>query len=253
MAKTDSIYEEALTTRESYCMSMLSTAYALKEVTGGGSFMISSARVQNHQHRQTTVLHAKESTLSPPLNDSVEISSYSQHQPESLTQPCQPVDQRDHDVTQALQQSAAVVNANQAVETESSKARHTALLEQHRNDEESKSSNAATSDIKLSLPEPTSTVTPAKDDKQAKQTEIQPEEICESDSALPFLVVSILSVLFSMLWFIVKIPFRIGSVIVSVWLRVVTLRVLWLLLADDNGAWGMGAGVDFEYNMPGIY
>lgn len=232
---------------------MLSTAYALKEVTGGGSFIMSSAREQNHQHRQTTALHANESTLSPPLNDSAENRSYSQHQPESLTQPCQPVDQGDHGA-QALQQPAAVVNANQAAEPEISKARQPTLLEHHRNDEESERPIIPTSDVKLSLREPTSTVPPTKDVKQAKQTKLQPEEIYEpADSALPFLVVSILSVLFSMVWFFVKIPFRIGSVIVSVWLWVVALRVLWLLLADDNGAWEMGAGVDFEYNMPGIY
>lgn len=34
----DSIYEEALTTRESYCMSLISASYVLKEVMRGGSF-----------------------------------------------------------------------------------------------------------------------------------------------------------------------------------------------------------------------
>jgi hypothetical protein len=28
---------------------------------------------------------------------------------------------------------------------------------------------------------------------------------------------------------------------------------LWLFLADDNGAWEIGAGIDYEYNSAGIY
>jgi hypothetical protein len=32
-----------------------------------------------------------------------------------------------------------------------------------------------------------------------------------------------------------------------------TLRVLWLFLADDNGGREIGARVDHRYNMPGIY
>ena len=87
-----------------------------------------------------------------------------------------------------------------------------------------------------------------------QQMQPSPEEEYEpADSALPFMIMSLLSLLFSMGTFVIKIPFRIGSMIFTFWLLVVVLRVLWLLLADDNGAWEMGAGSSTEYNMPGIY
>ena len=87
-----------------------------------------------------------------------------------------------------------------------------------------------------------------------KQMQPSPEEEYEpADSALPFMIMSLLSLLFSMGTFVIKIPFRIGSMIFTFWVLIVVLRVLWLLLADDNGAWEMGAGSDLEYNMPGIY
>jgi hypothetical protein len=92
------------------------------------------------------------------------------------------------------------------------------------------------------------------DQKGGAPKQPPPEEEYEpSDSALTHMVITLFSLLFSMIWFSVKIPFRIGSMIFTFWVLMVTLRVLWLFLADDNGAWEMGAGVEYEYNMPGIY
>ena len=94
----------------------------------------------------------------------------------------------------------------------------------------------------------------ASDQKGDAPKQTPPEEEYEpSDSALTHMVITLFSLLFSMIWFSVKIPFRIGSMIFTFWVLTVTLRVLWLFLADDNGAWEMGAGVEYEYNMPGIY
>ncbi len=223
-------------------MSLLSTAYALKEVTGDGFFLMSSVKERNQQ-RQVTTLHSYEPTQLSPSNASTDNSIPLQHQPPiSSTQPGQPVVRPNH-VTQAPQQPAAVFNVNQDVQ------------QQPELGETLERPTVATSTTKHPLPELKScSVSPTKDDKHASSSKMQPEDIYEpADSALPYLVVTILSMLFSMIWFFVKIPVRIGSVIFSFWVFIVALRVLWLLLADDNGAWEMGAGVDFEYNMPGIY
>ncbi|KAL7532652.1 hypothetical protein ACHAXR_004757 [Thalassiosira sp. AJA248-18] len=95
------------------------------------------------------------------------------------------------------------------------------------------------------------------DQKQPTSKNLPPtlhdEEYESADSSLPLMVISIFSLLFSMVWFIIKIPFRIGSMLFTFWVVLIALRILWLFLADDNGAWEMGAGVDYEYNMPGIY
>ena len=79
------------------------------------------------------------------------------------------------------------------------------------------------------------------------------EEYKSADSALPHMVMSLLSLLLSMVWFVVIIPFKIGSMLFTFWVLVIVLRILWLFLANDNGAWEMGAGVDYEYNLPSIY
>jgi len=239
---------------------MLSTAFALKEVTGGGSFVMSSVRERQDQPRQhqqhpTTTLHPNESLHLPPLNAQAEntIHVQQQQQPPTLTQPVVP---SDH-VTQAPPPPASVFNVNQTVQQsipETSKVPRPQLFEQNLADVAPERPTAATSNIQHPPPERKSSVPLTKDDNHAKPTKMQPEEVYEpADSALPILVVTILSMLFSLIWFFVKIPFRIGSTLFSLWVFVVALRVLWLLLADDNGAWEMGAGVDFEYNMPGIY
>ena len=86
-----------------------------------------------------------------------------------------------------------------------------------------------------------------------KKQQPQEEEYEPSDSAMTYMILSLFSLFFSMAWFVVKIPFRIGSMIFTFWVAVVALKLLWLFFADDGGAWEMGAGVDYEYNMPGIY
>jgi hypothetical protein len=94
---------------------------------------------------------------------------------------------------------------------------------------------------------------PRPDEKQSS-TKTQPEEEYEpADSALTFMLIYLFSLLFSIAWFFVKIPLRIGSLLFKSVATIVALRVMWILLADDNGACEIGAWVDHRYNMPGIY
>ena len=91
------------------------------------------------------------------------------------------------------------------------------------------------------------------------QTKPQPDELQPTtqlqlgDSILTSMVISLenrsFSLLFSIARLFVRIPFRVFKFLAAI----MTLRVMWLFLADDNGAWEIGARVDHRYNMPGIY
>lgn len=88
----------------------------------------------------------------------------------------------------------------------------------------------------------------------AVSKETDDEDYVPADSALPLIVISIVSLFFSMVWFLlIKIPFKMGWTMFKIFFVVVGLRILLLFFADDGGAWDMGAGVDYEFNMPGIY
>jgi len=80
-----------------------------------------------------------------------------------------------------------------------------------------------------------------------------PEEFEDANSALATMLVSLFSLFFSLVWFVIKIPFQLMKNAVMIAIFAVTLKLVWLYFADDNGAWDMGAGVNYEYNMPGIH
>jgi len=104
-----------------------------------------------------------------------------------------------------------------------------------------------------SISETAATANGSNDETNHKQASPPPEEYEPSDSALTIMVVHLFSLFFKLSWLVIKIPFRIGSTLFTVWTLMIALRVLCLFLADDNGAWDIGAGVEYEYNMPGIY
>jgi hypothetical protein len=105
-----------------------------------------------------------------------------------------------------------------------------------------------------STSETAATTKSAKEEAKQKQSPPPPPEEYEpSDSALTVMVVYLFSIFFKLTWLVIKTPFRIGSMIFTFCVMMMALRVLCLFLADDNGAWDIGAGVEYEYNMPGIY
>jgi len=93
----------------------------------------------------------------------------------------------------------------------------------------------------------------AKDETTKQKQSPPPEEYEPSDSALTIMVLYIFSIFLKLSWVVIKTPIRIGSMIFKFCVMMIALRVLCLFLADDNGAWDIGAGVEYEYNMPGIY
>lgn len=221
--------------------------------------MMSNAR-ERHEDRQylpaTTMQANNESMQPPPLGFRVENNNYIMpHQSPVLTQPGQPDIQSEQP-----HHPAAVSHVNHDMDMHQSIAAHPQTKQPDSSEPNVLVPNpteriaAATANIQQPRSEPTQPSIPTKDEKHVRPTKMKSEEIDEpADSALPFLVVSIVSMLFSIIWFFVKIPIRIGSMVFSFWVFIVALRVLWLLLADDNGAWEIGAGVELEYNMPGIH
>lgn len=221
--------------------------------------MMSNARErqEDRQYLPATTLHANnESMQPPPLGVRVENNNYIMlHQPPVLTQPGQSDIQSEQS-----RHPAAVSDVNHDMDMHQSIAAHPQTKQPDSSEPNVLVPNpteriaAATANIQQPRSEPTQPSIPTKDEKHVRPTKMKSEEIDEpADSALPFLVVSIVSMLFSIIWFFVKIPIRVGSIVFSFWVFIVALRVLWLLLADDNGAWEIGAGVELEYNMPGIY
>ena len=242
LAYTDEIYEEALTTRESYCTSLISAAFAVKEVTGGGGFMTT-------QQPNVPVRQQQQPSEQPMMQSAPQPTFQSMQQPKHVSPEMMgvPSNQTQDGVANNMTTPPLVNEGN--IDSSQATMPTRAREEPPPNQKERPFS------------EPTQRQPAQKKPKQAekeagttKQMQPSPEEEYEpADSALPFMIMSLLSLLFSMGTFVIKIPFRIGSMIFTFWVLIVVLRVLWLLLADDNGAWEMGAGSDLEYNMPGIY
>jgi len=214
----DSIYEEALTTRESYCTSMISAAFTLKEVRGP----LAQKREQSaswNQRMQSQPMPMQ--SFAPPkstLDGSVKMSRpplNQQHVPQSNANVPQNQSQRSEPLSK--------------VEMPTNPAKKVPVT--------SESASKASS---------------SKEETKQKQSP-PPEEYEPSDSALTVMVVALFSFFFKLSWLVIKTPFRIASMILTFWIMLIAVRVLCLFLADDNGAWDIGAGVEYEYNMPGIY
>mmetsp|Transcript_10406 Transcript_10406/g.18731 ORF Transcript_10406/g.18731 Transcript_10406/m.18731 type:complete len:597 (+) Transcript_10406:64-1854(+) len=266
----DSIYEEALTTRESYCMSMISAACALKEVTGGMGVAANAGPLKRMSPIQPV------SPMVQPLqqpSDPLQPAGFMQQPPmnigasDHLHQP--PMQTSNAPSAHFMPPPAGSIPPNQ-MQNGTTDFTPSMPLNQP---ELSKSDKATALPSDLSQPTPTRPSSEQKsnlaspkekqsqpstnsDQKQPTTSTTKPppdEEYESADSALPLMVISLFSLLFSMISFVIKIPFRIGSMLFTFWVLVIAMRILWLFLADDNGAWEMGAGVEYEYNMPGIY
>jgi len=80
------------------------------------------------------------------------------------------------------------------------------------------------------------------------------EEHEAANSAVLFMVTSLFWHFFSTVWPLVEIAFRIGSKLCTFLVLVIARCILRLFLANDDGAaWEMGAGMEYEYNMPMIH
>ncbi|KAL7544365.1 hypothetical protein ACHAWF_007752, partial [Thalassiosira exigua] len=254
----DSIYEEAMTTRESYCMSMISAAFALKEVTGGGVRAMASPMAATAQPAASTIPH--HGPMRPPTSTLPPASPVFETMPPNATLPAQTMPKspvRAGPSYVPMQQQPPILPGQMQEGTSNLPPPQQGMSAPY----------VQPPDLPPVQPKPgvvppkekesqQSQPSPDSDKKQpakAKQLPPEDESYESADSALPFLVISLFSLFFSVAWFFVRIPFKIGSAMLTFFATVVALHILWLFLADDGGAWEMGAGVPYEYNMPGIY
>jgi hypothetical protein len=233
----DSIYEEALTTRESYCMSMISAAIALKEVLRNEAFEMPNAHyvsIQQHNEQPSILSAGAQGNDMPkfaePANQILQATSIP---PAAVGIPPN---------QKSTQKSEWHEPIALPVESSPSPLSSAAKLNDQQRFSESKSSVPPTEDLQFK---------PNLDEIQPP-TKLQEEEYEPADSALTFMVIYLFSLFFSIALCVFKIPIRIGTLLFKVVVLTVTLRMLWLFLADDNGACEIGACVDHRYNMPGI-
>ena len=275
---TDSIYEEALATRESYCTSLVSAAFALKEVTGGG---LGAAGGGGYQLQPPSPMQQQQHPASP-ARQQTQMPTYV---PSPVQQPMQPA--YAPSPTQQPKQMPAYQPASYGMQQQSparpspgpanfphpSSPAHQSPRQFHPTDapplqpELPPGAEAARDRHALPKREGPSDATGAESKKTAEGPESRqskeekkaappsPDDgsFESADSALPMMLAHLVTLLLGMLWFAIKVPIRIGSAIFLFWALLIALRVAWFFLADDGGAWEMGAGVDWDRNMPGIF
>jgi hypothetical protein len=242
----DSIYEEALNIRESYCTSIRSAAYALRHAatSGGGEERKDAAnQQQTWQNNISGPLGSQQppvSTHGSPHGSPNQFVPSGQHQFEPKPAPIHVDGSNAPPIT-----SPATVKSSYVLEPTND-----AKLHQEQVPRQNAAAQAK-SPPKPSAPSEKAQTQTSSNQEQPKE---QPEQFESADSALPIMIVSLFSLFFSIIWFIcIKLPYRLCSLVLTFCFILMTCRLLWLLLADDNGAWEMGAGVDYEYNAPGIY
>lgn len=219
---TESIYDEAMSIREAYCTSIRSAACALKHAAKNATAS------SNQRINQSAPLASK-----PPLMPAHGIDSPSPPMPNQFVPPGIHPSQPKPMVPSGEEEMAKSREINQVPKEQATP-------------QQPKEGKPPTKQA-----DPAEA--PAPEQKQKKPKE-QPEQYESADSALPLMIVSLFSMFFSMVWFIFfKLPYRVCSTVLTFCIVLMCMRVLWLLLADDNGAWDMGAGPDFQYNAPGIY
>jgi hypothetical protein len=200
--------------REAYCTSIRSAAYALKHAASTGM----QIAPQNNHEIPLTTNNVNEPSATPAAAQS----------PPAIPNQFSPGMQSEANpilVPQKVNQIPKAVARQEQIQNKSS-------------------------DTKSVPPEQVKQ--PAFDEKQKPKKD--PEQFESADSALPLMIVSLFSLFFSIVWFVMfKLPYRVCSTVLTFCVLLMSLRVLWFLLAEDNGAWEIGAGVDDEYNAPGIY
>lgn len=295
----DSIYEEALTTRDTYCASMLSAAYALQAM--GRSHKSATAT--------TTAATALSSSASPPADNfnnyvaatagmgmgvvppvyagvaptanttaaaagggfnarmvsppqgghtgfmgEVGVGVGSQHHNNGVGQNGGTMEMQDGGFVappsskeQPSPVPPLVGETKTAQRTDGSKERPSPAMEPR-----SKTTQKTTLDKRESGGSKPKSKPSSKEKQQSPPSD--PLDDVDPNSALASALGALFALFFSMVWFIVVgLPLRIFKTLLTLLVLGLSMGLLWLYLADDGGAWEMGAGVDYEYNAPGIF
>ena len=252
----DEIYEEAMSTRDTYCSSLMATATALKS-----NVVLQQAADLQPDENGTQNGHAIIPTQQPPMMQQVSTEPpmmqqqppMMQQQP-SMMQPVsngeppimQPPVQQEVSVEQPPMMQPQVQQASIDPPMMQPQVKQASSIEQLQVDPVKQ---APTQDLAQKTDAPKEVVPKPEKKKSAPPPE---EEEAVSDvlsDMLGLLFVSIFSLGYFLL---VKLPIRIcittslGAVVGTI------LSVLWFYLADDHGAGEMGASLGYGFNRPGI-
>jgi len=223
----DQIFGEALSTRESYCASLLSAAAALKALPFSRNIPDQSpplnrgnASVGNQaasQPPQPQMFIPEKTQAFPPMQP---------HRPElnnANIPPMAPIPQKNVGFEDKAAETGAKMESPPAVKPEVKK-------------------DAPPSDV----------------GKKVNSKPLPPPpELVEAPNAndiLVSMITFIISTLLRIVWFfVVRLPFKIFSWAVTVFLVSAVLLIIRLSIADDSGASSLGAGIDFGFNHQGIF
>ena len=230
---TDAIYDQAQATRDLYCASLLSTASALRTMGERAAATMMPVGIQANPPLGQPPMAQLSQTLQggPVMGQSpMDWPAQTANTGPSLNQPAQ---------TEAV---------GPAEESRAGGKREPPM-----------GGCAIPSDAKVKengVDEALLASQVVKEPKEKKQQPPDPdqyESVGAGDALVNFvffLVSTVFSLFFSLL---IRLPLRIFTTM-FVMLTVCTLAVLlWLYLADDNGAMSMGAGIDYRFNIPGVF
>ena len=109
-------------------------------------------------------------------------------------------------------------------------------------------------DATATSPESSDTKEPKKEKKQQTQpSDPDQHESLGAEDALVNFIFFIVSTVFGLFFALfVRLPLKIFKTVLVMLTMCALVMLLWLYLADDNGAMSMGAGIDYRFNIPGI-
>lgn len=194
----DTIYEEALKIRESYCSNVFSAALALKATEPA------SKEISIEQQQQ-------------------------QKQQEQLYQPPQFPNRTMPEASPQVISKPTMVD--ECVDTEDL---HPVV---------SPSTKTSTSSPSTDKPPP------SQSQKHEVRYDSHSQQSYGSTAILCHFVVSVFSVIYSIMWFVLMIPVRVTQITFTICVMIGIVNVLWFYLADNKVAIDMGAMIDKQYNI----
>jgi len=230
----DAVYEEARSIRETYCSNIISAATALQVERKKDSPVKIAECISNTTVNDVVVppVAAPEATIRLEMIDKC-----------IGTDPV--VNNPNNNSGNAFQTSPSVENVQPKRNEDNLKNQGQEQLGQHRLNE----------NVAEKSPE-TNNEGKRKEINKKPELENQLIEEMEGSSQDTFttMFLFVVSTIFNIFWLIiVKLPLRLITTMLWILMAGIILSTVWLYLADDNGAMSIGAGVNYNFNPPGIW
>ena len=209
----DSVYEEALKIRENYCSNVFSAALALKA---------SSYEKQESEASQNGRTNRSQQPLWQQQSPQM-INGHSQHTQHLPPQPQPLQGSRDKTTKETPKTIDACVGTSDDFP--------------HYQEQMKKQTN----------------VKPSNDQSTKKVDSKQADTESGSTDALSAFLIFFFGTCFRIFWYFFCIPFKLMKWTLMTSICFCFVSMLWLYIADDNGAAKLGAGIDFQLNSPGVH